>query len=183
MRGTIFALLLFLLVQLGRPSPCLGRGDVFAVPTLRPNIGALSTLLPASETGLALHVPVGAQIGWADNALGRLFGATPWLFPELAYELRSTEHTRSHAFSAGLGVGYGLLALAMVSYTPRFLVGTTNGETSWAFRHSIGGHFLMSVIYVEISHEVRRVSASQSHELQFTVGLNVGTLFLPLLFG
>lgn len=182
MRGRIVALLLFLLVQVGLPSESFAGDSVFAVPTLRPSIGALWMLTDDRQNGLAFHMSVGAQIGSSGSGLGRLVGTIPWLLPELAYELRSTDRHRSDAFSAGLGVGYGMLLIAVASYTPRFLVGKTDGATSIGFRHSIAGHFLMSAIYLELAHEVRRASGLTSHDIQFSAGLNIGALLIPLVW-
>ena len=80
------------------------------------------------------------------------------------------------------GVGYGVLTLAIVSYTPRFTVGSSDGQTALGFRHSVAGHFLLSVIYLELSHEVLRAGAITSHDIQLSAGLNVGTLLIPLFF-
>ena len=170
-------------MQFGRTGPVFGQAQAFVIPTLRPNIGVVSMGTGDRETGVALHLPIGAQIGWSKGGLARVFGPTPWVFPEVAYELRRTDHHRRDTFSAGLGFGYGVLLSAMVSYTPRIVVGSTSGTTSVGFRHSLGGHFIMSVICLELSHEVSRVHQITGHDVQFTVGLNFGPLLLPLLWG
>ncbi|HNI60678.1 MAG TPA: hypothetical protein PKI49_13870 [Pseudomonadota bacterium] len=181
MRGRLL-LVLCLLLLCAMPSLGWAFDPAFAVPVLRPSAGASWIVSGEREDGFALHVPVGALVGWAPNGLARLFDRTPFLLPELGYELRVTKNHRSDAFSAGLGVGYGVLTLAIVSYTPRFTVGSSDGQTALGFRHSVAGHFLLSVIYLELSHEVLRAGAITSHDIQLSAGLNVGTLLIPLFF-
>lgn len=178
MRSPLGAVL-FVLVLLGAPRLASAYDHLFAVPVVRPNVGGSWVVNDGSEPGVAFHAPVGAMLGWSGSGLGRLLDSTPFLLPEIGYELRSTTNHRSDVFSAGFGVGYGIFAFAIVSYTPRFLVGRSDGQTAVGFRHSIAGHFLLSVVYLELSHQVLRAGGVTNQDIQLCGGLNLGTLLIP----
>lgn len=154
----------------------------FVVPIIRPNIGLLALLTDEKERGLAFHLPLGAAIGWSGSGFGRIFGATPWVLPELGYELRTSGHHDSHVASIGCGIGYGVLAPIIGTYTPRVLIGWADGQTAVGFRHGIAFHALMTAVSLEVSHQVLHVGESFSHEIQLTAGLNLGPLLLAALW-
>jgi len=154
----------------------------FVVPTMRPSIGAFWLLTPDQETGVAFHLPVGAAIGWAGSGLGRIINTTPWVLPEVAYELRSSGHHSSHALSLGCGVGYGILGPALVSYTPRLLIGRADEQVAVGLRHGIAAHGVFTFFYLELSHQVLYSGGITSQEIQLGGGLNLGAMLIPALW-
>ena len=173
--GALLGLLLHPTLLQAEPRP-------FVVPTLRPNAGLFALLNDDKERGVAFHLPVGIAIGWTSSGIGRLIERTPWLLPELSYELRTSGHHSSHAISLGCGFGYGVLPPIIGTYTPRIVVGSADGQAAFGFRHGFGVHILMSALSFELSHQVLRTSALTTHEIQFTAGLNLGLLILPALW-
>lgn len=62
-----------------------------------------------------------------------------------------------------------------VSWAPRVLVGVRNGdETVWGLRNGIRVNFIAGVVDLELAHQYLRGDAGVTHELQFTVGLDLG---------
>lgn len=148
---------------------------LYALPILRVNLGGAFLLTPATETHFALDVHGGALIGWP-NGQGLFGRPSAWLFPEAGYSLRlNSDGASTHLGTLGLGAGYGVLA-AMVVYTPRFVVGKTGDETTIGFRQGISGHLLLTLLSLELSHQVLSTANVISHELLFTVGLNPASL-------
>jgi hypothetical protein len=126
--------------------------------------------------------PLVRRLAGRDRVLDASSGQRRGSLPELGYELRTSGHHDSHVASIGCGIGYGVLAPIIGTYTPRVLVGWADGQTAVGFRHGIAFHALMTAVSLEVSHQVLRVGESFSHEIQLTAGLNLGPLLLAALW-
>lgn len=177
-------------------SAARSRGaSLVMLPTLAAAIGPSWSLQPAAERTLVVDVTVGAVLGWPRGRADRpglpaaplqneerYLRATPWLQPELGYSYQhgadSRPQRRGHLASLGLGLGYGSLFFAAVSYTPRLVVGALGDELAVGLRHGLAGHFLGRLFVLELSHQMLWTGGEPSHVIRLTLGLNAGALLL-----
>ncbi len=169
--------------------------NLVMLPTLAAAVGPSWSLQPAADRTLVVDVTVGAALGWPRGRVEhpsppaaplqneeRYLRATPWLQPELGYTYQagsdSAPQSRGHLGSLGLGLGYGNLFFAAVSYTPRLVVGALGDELAVGLRHGIAGHFLGRLFVLELSHQMLWTGGEPSHVIRLTLGLNAGALLL-----
>lgn len=173
----------------GTPARADSSSSLYVQPTLRARLGGafpVGTTLTgqsAPDTGLTTGVELGGAIGWpGPGPVEPLFTRSPWLFPELGYSYRSADPSTPavHLGSLGLGVGYGSLLFATVTYTPRLVVGAAGNQVAVGLRHGASLHLLGMLLSLELSHQLLRAGGALFHELQLTCGLNLGALKLAL---
>jgi hypothetical protein len=150
----------------------------FVLPTARVDLGALWLLSPARTSGFTAHVTGGAAIGWPGPGLERLFTPSLWLFPELSYDYRDALARDSHTVSLGLGAGWGNLLWINGGYVARFTAGVAAGEAAVGMRHGLFARCFGMLLNLELSHQLLSAGGEVGHELQLTVGLNLGSLAL-----
>lgn len=140
---------------------------VTILPAVRLGIGVAGEVSPMPASHLAFEFMAGPLIG--KDSWGEGF----WLLPEVGYAHRRNPTTSDLNLGLlGLGVGYGDLLTAFGLYTPRLVVGQVGNDLVLGFRHGISGHFLFSLIWIELSHQVLAAPQPLTHEILFTIGAN-----------
>lgn len=150
------------------------------LPTLRLDLGVAGQLTPQQLAHFALDVHTGAAVFLGphhyrvnDEKSDQLV-----LLPEVGY---SFDKSTLHAFSAGVGVGYGGL-LVYGALTPRFVVGMLNGDRVLGVRTCLSTQ-LFSMLNIELSHQFLSGTDLLRHDVRFTVGLDLGHLAARVLIG
>jgi hypothetical protein len=150
--------------------------EPFWAPALRMNFGGGFLVTPLEAPRFAFDLMGGAFLtfsrgnGWDESSV--------WLIPEAGYNLsHNADAPDRHLGTLGVGLGYGSLSLALVSYVPRFVAGKYGDETVLGFRHGLSAHFLLALLHAEISHQLLRTPGGLSHEILFGLGFNLVTPF------
>ncbi len=145
--------------------------ELFANPVLRVNAGGIWRVSPTTDIRVSVDLNAGALIGWPHDGPK---GSSAWLLPEVGYSWHGTaDGHNTHLGLVGVGAGYGDFNSALVLYTPRFVAGTMAGATSIGFRHGISVHVLMTLLSLELSHQVLSTAGQVSQEVLLSLGLNV----------
>jgi hypothetical protein len=127
----------------------LGTSPVSQPASLPPADPVPPAAGPSAE--LALDLRLGLALG-AHRRGTSTKSAMFYLVPELGYSYGKTAPSGTHLFLAGLGVGYGT-AMALLRYSPHFVVGRALGETALGVRHGLGLSTLYSLLSVEVTHQ------------------------------
>lgn len=145
-------------------------------PTARFDLGPLFLVTGVADRGFVAHISAGAGIGWPGYGIERYFSPSLWLYPEVSYEYRDVSQQAGHTASAGVGIGWGNLIWGNLGYTPRIVAGVVGEDAAVGFRHGLYVRLFMTLLNLELSHQLLSAGGSLSHELQVTAGLNLGTL-------
>lgn len=150
--------------------PDASPSGVYALPSFRVGVGLDAQLSAPSAARFALDLFAGAHIYLRNKSAAQVM-----LLPEVGYSWRLDPGTESgHLALLGLGVGAGDELLGVGLYTPRFVVGMLGNKQALGFRHGVSGHFILNLVWAELSHQILVTSEQTVHELLFTIGANPG---------
>lgn len=141
----------------------------FVTPVLQVNFGALFSLPVSASPPLFFQLRGGALIGWPHK---KEDSASAWLLPEVGYSHLAEQGGAAHLASLGVGAGYGRFGLAFLLYSPRFVVGQVGSDAAIGFRHGLIGYLFLSILSLELSHQVLSTGGMRRHDLLLSVGFN-----------
>ncbi|MDP3279087.1 MAG: hypothetical protein Q8Q09_28100 [Deltaproteobacteria bacterium] len=138
--------------------------------SLRASVGA-SWLAPAGPLGVSGELTLGAR---------RLVLASQEPVFDLlleggyAWELSSGQAWHLAMLGVSPGVGVGLIALR---WSPRFVLGSANGDLAVGMRNGVAVGFLRGVIEAEVSHQWLHTASNDVHAGRVLLSVDVGLAY------
>ena len=173
MRRLLWLLALFL--SLGAAP---AAGGTFVLPSLRLTAGP-AALLPGGSVGAAVNLQAGVILRPVHGrSVLELLDWGPIVWVDGGYHGRpatAPSEPNLHLGGLGLAGGYGSIWIA-ADYGARFVAGSSDGQLALGLRHGAALNALFHVLRLEVAHQLLAVAGQIRHELQLTLGLDVGMI-------